>query len=420
MNKSAYQMLLWLLLLIAVYPLCSQTPGWRLQQSIFYNDPFIMEATTQHAIYTYNDAYPGLVDSVFYGAYNNEYGYWIPQSYELRQYNPANMLITAIEVFQYNPPGGIISRITAEYDTQGRLIHKNEFRAEDGSTELNPSYRWHYYYENNALSETCLYVNSGTTYDNYFHQVYETDAQGRIIASIGYSSPDSLNWVARGRQYTTYHASDTLTGIGYISNMAKTLDFTIYARYPYNLQQGKITQKINQEYTSDIWVNMHNYVEEYNENNLPASYITQYWVTGHWDNVSKDMYYFDVNENLDHYDTYSFQNGEWTDILQRVAFNWEQYTATEDDVLPGVALNLSAYPNPFASSVNITLQSKSNAPVKASIYNIKGQLIKALGNSKSLIWEGTDSNNQPVSNGIYFVKAEQDGKTVTGKVIRIK
>jgi hypothetical protein len=165
---------------------------------------------------------------------------------------------------------------------------------------------------------------------------------------------------------------------------------------------------------------MHNYVEEYNENNLPASYITQYWVTGHWDNVSKDMYYFDVNENLDHYDTYSFQNGEWTDILQRVAFNWEQYTATEDDVLPGVALNLSAYPNPFASSVNITLQSKSNAPVKATVYNIKGQLIKALGNSKSLIWEGTDSNNQPVSNGIYFIKAEQDGKTVTSKVIRIK
>jgi alpha-tubulin suppressor-like RCC1 family protein len=89
-----------------------------------------------------------------------------------------------------------------------------------------------------------------------------------------------------------------------------------------------------------------------------------------------------------------------------------------DEIQPQA--KLQAYPNPFASSLSITLQSKSNAPVKAAVYNIKGQLIKALGNGKTLTWDGTDKDNNPVSNGIYFVRAEQDGRSVTSKVIRIK
>jgi alpha-tubulin suppressor-like RCC1 family protein len=89
-----------------------------------------------------------------------------------------------------------------------------------------------------------------------------------------------------------------------------------------------------------------------------------------------------------------------------------------DEIQPQA--KLQAYPNPFNQSVNITLQSKSNAPVKAAVYNIKGQLIKSLGNGKALSWDGTDTNNQSVSNGIYFIQALQDGRTATSKVIRIK
>ena len=89
-------------------------------------------------------------------------------------------------------------------------------------------------------------------------------------------------------------------------------------------------------------------------------------------------------------------------------------------IMPMATLKLSAYPNPFRGEVNIRLESKSNAPVKAAVYNIKGQLIKALGNSKTLTWNGTDTNNQAVSYGIYFIKAEQDGKSISRKVIRVK
>jgi len=38
----------------------------------------------------------------------------------------------------------------------------------------------------------------------------------------------------------------------------------------------------------------------------------------------------------------------------------------------------------------------------------------------TVTWDGKNNNNQPVSNGIYFIKAEQDGRTVTRKVIRMK
>jgi hypothetical protein len=120
------------------------------------------------------------------------------------------------------------------------------------------------------------------------------------------------------------------------------------------------------------------------------------------------------------YMNWDFVAGEWGTPYEKHLINWELMTSADDYTVPQVTARLSVYPTPFAGSVNIVLQSKSNAPVQVSVYNLKGQLIKTMSGSKSLTWDGTDRNNQPVSNGIYFIKAEQDGRAVTGKVIRIK
>ena len=79
------------------------------------------------------------------------------------------------------------------------------------------------------------------------------------------------------------------------------------------------------------------------------------------------------------------------------------------------------YPNPFNPSTtisfNLTAKNAKNAktcpPWRIEIYNLKGQKIKTLecgeslstiadGVGYSILWNGTDENNRPVSSGIYF------------------
>jgi flagellar hook assembly protein FlgD len=67
------------------------------------------------------------------------------------------------------------------------------------------------------------------------------------------------------------------------------------------------------------------------------------------------------------------------------------------------------------------LQGKSDAPIQASIYNIKGQLVKNLLIDKNMIiWDGTDENNSVVSKGIYLIKLKQNNKTIVSKILKLK
>ncbi len=90
--------------------------------------------------------------------------------------------------------------------------------------------------------------------------------------------------------------------------------------------------------------------------------------------------------------------------------------------------NLSNYPNPFNPTTTISFNlTAENAEL--IIYNIKGQKVKDLspslchpervegrGETKySVIWDGTDENNQPVSSGIYFYKLNINGKSESVK-----
>ena len=66
------------------------------------------------------------------------------------------------------------------------------------------------------------------------------------------------------------------------------------------------------------------------------------------------------------------------------------------------------------------------------IYNLKGQKIKilpvilspesSLGKGKfSIVWDGTDQTNQPVSSGIYFYRLRIKGKDIKSrKMILLK
>ena len=68
------------------------------------------------------------------------------------------------------------------------------------------------------------------------------------------------------------------------------------------------------------------------------------------------------------------------------------------------------HPNPFNPETNISYQIPEVADVEITIYNIRGEKVKTLVNERksaghySIIWNGTDDNDEPVSSGIYLYK----------------
>jgi hypothetical protein len=83
--------------------------------------------------------------------------------------------------------------------------------------------------------------------------------------------------------------------------------------------------------------------------------------------------------------------------------------------IPNITLN--NYPNPFNPNTAISFSITKESKVNLSIYNIKGQKVKTLADSKfekgihELIWDSKDSNGKLVSSGIYFYKLKVDGKS---------
>jgi hypothetical protein len=124
------------------------------------------------------------------------------------------------------------------------------------------------------------------------------------------------------------------------------------------------------------------------------------------------------------------------------AFEWEG-VEIENCILNIEDLELTNYPNPFNPSTTITFNLPENKTdkIELSIYNIKGQMVKVLtpssyhpsgaghrpelvegrgDNQISVIWNGTDQNNKPVSSGIYFYKLKSGKLEKMKKMLMIK
>jgi len=102
-------------------------------------------------------------------------------------------------------------------------------------------------------------------------------------------------------------------------------------------------------------------------------------------------------------------------------------SSNDDNSAPVVRTELKGnYPNPFNPQTTIRYSVKENSPVSIEVYNLKGQLVKRLVNSEkaagehSIVWNGTDQNNRPVSSGVYFYKMNAGKYSATKKMIMMK
>ncbi|MCF7793903.1 MAG: hypothetical protein K9N09_09170 [Candidatus Cloacimonetes bacterium] len=111
--------------------------------------------------------------------------------------------------------------------------------------------------------------------------------------------------------------------------------------------------------------------------------------------------------------------------LENITFSSEQEIISPE-------IQLSNYPNPFNPSTTIEFSIEQNEQVEIIIYNQKGQKVKSFShaelveacgipNSYSVVWNGNDENNKPVSSGVYFYKLKVGNETkAAGKCLLLK
>ncbi|MFN3530630.1 MAG: T9SS type A sorting domain-containing protein [Bacteroidia bacterium] len=109
-------------------------------------------------------------------------------------------------------------------------------------------------------------------------------------------------------------------------------------------------------------------------------------------------------------------SSSWSGVTVGIA------SSTKD--LAGEKLVVSAYPNPFAESLNISYHVADVAKkVNISVINMLGQTVAEVVNGMqepglhTTKWDATGANGNRVPVGTYFVRYNIDGKTATQKVV---
>lgn len=134
-------------------------------------------------------------------------------------------------------------------------------------------------------------------------------------------------------------------------------------------------------------------------------------------------------------------------IADMGAYFYDQSVDAFDYDIPisEISIQLSNFPNPFNPETTISFNLPEDTKVRLEIFNIKGQRVKdftvtlsgveELGNNKSttprpstslrmtqagsrqysVVWDGTNQNNQPVSSGIYLYQLKVNGEAIASK-----
>jgi hypothetical protein len=353
---------------------------WRLHEVIYQIYDFDSGTSLNDKRFTvyYNQPDDIRIDSMAVDVWDNFLQIWIPDVITSYHYDQTGEYILRADVCYAGNPVPITQRF-CRYDNQNRL--KEVLSYGYNSTSQSYDLRGGDYFDYDD-SHVVSYINvlhlAQPIYSRY---TYQNDASGRHISYAMDTSSDSLSWFPLETGEITYHAQDTSTGEEY--------NYYLSHHYQTDLLRtegfyGKVAAVTYQsDWNGSSFDYLGRYLYEYDMSAQLTNRYVQFYGAD-WVSVTNDAYAYDAMANLSQiaYMNWDFVAGEWGTPYEKHLINWEQMTSAEDNTVPQVTARLSVYPTPFAGSVSITLHSKSNTPVKAEVYNIKGRLIKTLSGSK--------------------------------------
>lgn len=399
--------------------------SWRVSSILEENYDMAQWNPNHDFHHVYSGQYPTRLDTLKYYNWDDGMQFWELNGKFVHTYDNTQEYVVHTD-FIMNMQGTWypFARNNITYDNQHRLIYVlGEMYNFD--TQLWSVYSWTKVdFVNNSNFSVCQYESStDNRMPRWTKMSFVWDSHGRIIEEVDIVSSDSINWVNSEKYNYTYHPHDTTTGDIFVYNFSRYMPLETGIEDASNQDMfGMLSHEENQYWTGTNWADTYRSDFTYNANDDLTLLVEQHWNNNTWSNNMQIVYTYDTNNNLNQV-IQSYNQDGTMELDTRYTYTWSQFTANDDNTAPVyTGLNLSASPNPFAGEVVIKMESKTPAPVKVSIYNSRGQIVRTLNaqTNSSITWDGKDADNNNVSNGIYFLKAAADGATQTIKVVKLK
>ncbi len=402
-----------------------QDPGsrsWRLLEELTLTDVEGSWVNHELAHNYFSQSHPDLVDSTSYSYFEASAG-WLQGGSDHFSYNAAQdritEIVTCLDAFTESIP---MARSLYEYDQANRLTAARLQSSGLDRTWFDVKRAW-VSYDNGALSQIMIYDSSLVDYPPTWNKwELQFDYNGRINLLTEYNSEDSLNWILSFRTSFCYHASDTTTGAGLVELVSRR--FPGFLHYGRPLEVGRLSEQVREIWMYQYWRNeaRNTYVYDYADRLIiDQSYYNN--IMGDWVFDIVHTFAYDCNGNCESRLTQAWNEDPPAWLNESiVCYTWEQSTANGEETLPAAGqFQVTAYPNPFRSSLSVAVSSKAAAPVRLELYNVKGQKLfscSALPGRK-LVLSDEALKAMPAA-GIYFLRAEQDGRKVTSKLLKLR
>ncbi|MBC8383931.1 MAG: T9SS type A sorting domain-containing protein, partial [Candidatus Cloacimonetes bacterium] len=100
--------------------------------------------------------------------------------------------------------------------------------------------------------------------------------------------------------------------------------------------------------------------------------------------------------------------------------------SAENDVLNDQGIAMKNYPNPFSekTAIMFSISPELESEARINLYNIKGQFIRTYSGDQivksvnnQIFWDGRDSDNKLVADGLYLYKLTTSEGSISRKMI---
>jgi hypothetical protein len=398
--------------------------------------------STLHIYYYYNEFIPTRLDSI-YSTTSSEYSAGSRSYYEYTEFDDYYLQTENVytwSVFDDDPgyqlryvtlykydyqdrileshltmgSHGDVDRILYAYDANGNLLLKTEYKTLQSNTIPYRVTTWEYD-EQNRNTYSQITVNQAV-------------AQTRWLSWSDHPLPDSTYIL--NEPTSTYlqeiHKNyfDENGERNYSVSMKKLRTYEYWTRwdryYTYTYAHGLVFP---------IAVNaVYGRVSEPNATFVPdGTDVRNYAYTNDYHKVEVspnpyEEYRYDDNMLLT---LSAYRDLESTSRTRHISWQYYGPPISSDDPTAVPAAMVAAYPNPAKDNMNISL-SKSNPPIEAKVYNIKGQLVRRLEVSEKTSdqylynWDCKDRNNRAVPAGVYLIRIKTNSGEISKKVTVIK
>lgn len=335
------------------------------------------------------------------------------QRTESRHYTyDANNRVTKLEYLYSN----YNNETEAEYNTAGQLI---KTRALDtiGGTPMQPKSERAYFYDGQGRylgdSTYSLVTNQpmAKTVQNY-------DAAGNLVSYDSYSWQNNT-WEIYFRTVYTYDANNRMVDrYSQYSFMGGGLANNTRDTFAYN---GTSTTAYYTGYyfwstAGANWYPVESFIYQFKSGSLIDTYYVREWSSpGMWDTLERDVYYYDIDDNLLQSKAYQYQGGGVFD-----AVNYDVQTLYYEDYFPaGIKEteqqnSMVLYPNPVKDKLYI--KTKEHTESNISILNTLGK--KVLGTSINTARSTIDMGQLPPGSYMIIVTDRKGYPVYSGQIIK--